>query len=109
VEQPERKFATVYFPQASKINFDSDTKKAVGRRKVLLLAKLYCGHMHERSHWKLQQTRTELGRRVLITSGEESRTRSSYRHTTEENIAMPEGVVKNAGYLKTEGLTTNIW
>lgn len=29
---------------------------------------------------------------------------SSYRHTTEENIAMPEGAVKNAGYLKKGGL-----
>jgi len=53
---------------------------------------------------KLQQTWTELGRWVLITLGEESRTRSSYRHTTEENTAMPDGVVKNAGYLKKRGL-----
>lgn len=50
VEQLEREFASVYFPQASKTNSDSDTKKAVGRRKVQLLAELYGGHMHERNH-----------------------------------------------------------
>lgn len=100
MEQLEREFASVYFPQASKTNSDSDTKKAVGRRKVLLLAEPYA----RAQPLKLQKTRTELGRWVLITLGEESRTRSSYRHTTVENIATPDGVVKNAGYLQKEGL-----
>jgi hypothetical protein len=40
----------------------------------------------------------------LITVGEESLTRSTYRHSTKENIAIPEEGVKNAGYLKTGGL-----
>jgi hypothetical protein len=46
----ERESATVYFSQACKINSDSDTKKAEGRRKDLLLTEFYGGHMHARSH-----------------------------------------------------------